>query len=86
MLHVTSVKYVSDKIVWLSFDDGASGEVDLEEALIGSVFEPLKGNSEFSKLYFDEELETVAWSNGADFAPEFLRELLNTQSANKRSA
>jgi len=86
MLHVTSVKYISDKIVWLSFDDGVSGEVDLEEALVGPVFEPLKDNSEFSKLYFDEELETLVWPNGADFAPEFLRELLNTQSANMRSA
>lgn len=79
MLHVTSAKYVSDKVVWLSFDDGASGEVDLEEALIGPVFEPLKDTSEFSKLYFDEELETVVWPNGADFAPEYFRELLRTQ-------
>ena len=70
----------------MSFDDGVSGEVDLEEALVGPVFEPLKDNSEFSKLYFDEELETLVWPNGADFAPEFLKELLNTQSANKRSA
>lgn len=86
MLHVTSAKYISDKVVWLSFDDGASGEVNLVESLVDPVFEPLKDNKEFSKVYFDEELETIAWPNGADFAPEFLRELLETQSANKRSA
>jgi hypothetical protein len=86
MLHVTSARYVSDKIVWLSFDDGTSGEVDLEESLVGPVFEPLKDVTEFSKLYLDEELETIVWPNGADFAPEFLRGLLKTQSAEKRTA
>lgn len=86
MLHVTSAKYVSDKIVWLSFDDGVSGEVDLSDSLIGTVFEPLKDEAEFSKVYFDEELETIAWPNGADFAPEFLRDLLDNQSPNWRSA
>jgi hypothetical protein len=86
MLHVKSVRYISEKLVWLSFDDGASGEVDLSGSLIGPIFEPLKDNVEFSKLYFDEELETIVWPNGADFAPEYLRELLDNQSPKKRSA
>ena len=86
MLHVTSAKLVTNKIVWLSFDDGASGKVDLNESLVGPIFEPLKDDVEFSKMYFDEELETIAWPNGADFAPEYLRDLLTAQSANERSA
>ena len=86
MLHVVDAKYVEDKTVWISFDDGASGEVDLSDHLIGPVFEPLNDNAEFSKVKFDEELETIVWPNGADFAPEFLRGLLDDQSTDKKTA
>lgn len=86
MLHVTSAKHVRKKIVWLSFDDGTSGEVDLGDSLIGPVFEPLKDDVEFSKVTFDSELETIVWPNGADFAPEYLHELLTAQSQNAKSA
>ena len=27
---------------------------------------------EFAKLYVDTELETIAWPNGTDLAPEFV--------------
>ena len=86
MLHVTDAKYIRDKIVWISFDDGTSGEVNLRDHLLGPVFEPLKEDSEFSKVAFDEELDTIVWPNGADFAPEFLRGLLESEPPVKRSA
>jgi len=86
MLHVTQVKYISGKTIWVSFDDGASGEVDLTDHLKGPIFEPLKNDVEFAKLRFDEELETVVWPNGADFAPEFLHSLLAENSSEKRRA
>lgn len=86
MLHVTKVKHVSKKTIWISFDNGTSGEVDLTDHLVGPIFEPLKDDIEFAKLRFDEELETVAWPNGADLAPEFLYGLLSKDSSKKRSA
>jgi len=86
MLHVVAAKYIENKTVWISFDDGASGEVDLSDHLIGPVVEPLKDNAEFSKVKLDEELETIVWPNGADFAPEFIRGLLNDQSTRKKTA
>ncbi|NEP58195.1 MAG: DUF2442 domain-containing protein, partial [Symploca sp. SIO2G7] len=41
----------------------------------GDVFVPLQDEQFFSQVRFDEELGTITWSNGADFAPEFLYEL-----------
>jgi hypothetical protein len=79
MLHIKAAKHVSDFKLWLSFDDGSSGEVDLIDSLNGSIFEPLKNISKFSKVTVDPELETVVWPNGADLAPEFLKELHNKQ-------
>ncbi len=38
MLHIKSVKHVSDFTLWVAFDDGTSGNIDLNGALEGSVF------------------------------------------------
>jgi len=71
-IHVTQAKYQSDYTIWLSFNDGAEGEINLAPELYGEIFEPLK-NKEFFKS-FKVKGHTLSWSNGADFAPEFLRE------------
>lgn len=73
MLHVKAARYVKEFRLWVSFDDGTSGEVDLKNQLKGSMFEPLNNPEFFSKLSVDPELETVVWPNGADLAPEFLK-------------
>jgi hypothetical protein len=73
--HVVQAQYIKDFKVWLSFNDGAKGEVDLSSELEGELFEPLKDVTFFKS--FTLEGHTLSWSNGADFAPEFLRELIN---------
>lgn len=80
MLHIKSAQYVSDFILWVAFDDGTAGKIDLKNALRGPVFEPLKDLTVFSKVAVDPELETVVWPNGADLAPEFLKQLHNKQN------
>lgn len=74
-MHVIQAKYIEDYKVWLAFNDGAEGEVDLTTELYGEIFEPLKDKGFFKD--FALEGHTLAWSNGADFAPEFLRSCLN---------
>lgn len=71
-IHVENAQYLTDYRVWLSFNDGAQGEIDLASELDGEIFEPLK-EVEFFKR-FKLEGHTLSWENGADFAPEFLRE------------
>ncbi len=70
------VKYRGGYRVWLRFSDGVEGEIDLEQELWGEIFEPLKDKGRFSKLSLDNELGTIVWPNGADFAPEFLYQKL----------
>lgn len=76
ILHVCEAKYVRNFVVWLRFNDGSEGEVDLQHELYGDVFEPLRDIAEFRRMRFDPELHTIAWPNSADFAPEFLHERL----------
>lgn len=71
-IHVTEAKYRGDYRVWVCFNDGAAGEIDLSSELYGEIFEPLKDKAFFSS--FRIEGHTLSWNNGADFAPEFLRE------------
>ncbi len=73
-MHVTQARYCGDFKVWVAFNDGAEGEIDLSSELYGELFEPLKDNEFFRS--FTLEGHTLSWSNGADFAPEFLREQL----------
>lgn len=78
-LHVTEAEYVGGYSLRLTFNNGRSGEVDLQNELYGEMFAPLKDMDQFRDFCVDEEIETVVWANGADFAPEFLFEKLNSQ-------
>ena len=77
ILHVQEARYVRDFVVWLRFNDGTEGEVDLCDELFGEVFEPLQDIETFRQFLLDPELNTITWSNGADLAPEFLHERLS---------
>ena len=74
MYDVVAVRHVRDYILWIRFEDGAEGEVDLSESLRGPVFDPLREVSYFAKARVEPELGTVVWPNGADIAPETLYE------------
>jgi hypothetical protein len=71
-LHVLEARYVRDYVVRLKFSDGAVGEVDLSAELDGPVFGALRDVEQFRQ--FSVTRHTLTWPNGADFAPEFLRE------------
>lgn len=78
MLHVKEVKYIKDYSLWLSFDDGTQGTIDLYKHLKGLMFNPLKDKKLFNKVTIDNELRTISWPNGADLAPEFLKDNLDS--------
>lgn len=76
MIEVTAARHVTDYRVWLRFSDGVEGEVDLDPALHGEVFTPLRDPAAFKTFHLLHG--TIAWANGADFAPRFLYERVET--------
>lgn len=74
-LEVLSAKYLGDYKINLLFNNGESKTVDLSDQLNGKVFEPLKDMAYFQS--FAVKFNTIEWSNGADFAPEYLYEIGN---------
>jgi hypothetical protein len=71
---VVEARFIGGYVIWLRFRDGTSGEIDLEKELHGPMFEPLRDPARFSQFQIHPEFQTLAWPNGADFAPEFLHD------------
>lgn len=69
---VVEVRPLDGYRLWLRFQDGVSGIVDLSTELWGPMFEALKDQALFAQVSVHPELDTVTWPNGADLAPEFL--------------
>ena len=69
--HVIDARHLGAHRVWLRFDDGIEGTLDLADELDGEVFQPLRDPGFFGLFTVDG---TLVWPNGADFALEFLYE------------
>jgi hypothetical protein len=76
VLRVTAATVCGATELDLKFNDGSSGRVDVSPILVGVVFQALKDPTFFAKGVLDPVCGTVVWPNGADIAPEALRELL----------
>ena len=83
--HVVKAKYKKEYQIWLKFNDGSEGVVDLKDQLYGEMFRSLRDKKKFRSFRVDPELETIVWKNGADLAPEFLRERLTVSGRGRRS-
>ncbi len=79
-LHVTHAEYVEGHRIRVSFNDDTGGEIDLSESLDGPIFQPLRDVDYFRS--FSIVGHTLAWPNGADFAPEYLQSLVGATAHN----
>lgn len=75
MHFVKAVKYIKDYKLNLTFENGMSKLVDLQPHLEGEIFEPLKDLSYFKEVSVNPDIDTIVWSNSADFSPDFLFEI-----------
>lgn len=60
--------------LWLLFDDGLSGEVDLKNLVGRGVFSVWNSIDFFKSVYIDKRTETVAWGEDLDLDPYVLRD------------
>ena len=74
MIEVCEASYLEGYKIWIRFNTGESGVVDLYDLIQKyKVAEPLLDTNEFKKFYLDG-WPTLAWSCGFDLAPESLYE------------
>ena len=74
---VKQVRHVRDYRLELSFTDGATGELDFRERVVGrgGVFRELEDVGFFQQVQVDSEAGTIVWPNGVDFCPDVLYSL-----------
>ena len=80
MLEIVSAEYMEGYRIRVRFTTGESGIVDLEDALWGPMFAPLKDTEAFRRFNISETLHTICWENDADLAPEYLYRKMIEQS------
>jgi len=76
---VTAAEYRGEYLIQLQFDDGTEKTIDFRPMLQGPIFEPLLELAAFRG--FGIEGGTIAWSNGADIAPETLHAAPDAEAA-----
>ena len=73
LMDVVEVRPVVDYRLWLRFEDGSAGEVDLAAFVIfDGIFTPLREPGYFRSVRVDADSGTIAWPNGADLDPDVL--------------
>ena len=75
ILRIEEATVAGPHLLHLVFNDGTRKTVDVRPLLRGPIFEPLIDPEFFSQVGLDRVCGTVVWANGADFAPEALKEL-----------
>ena len=70
---VVEVQALGDFRVWVRFEDGVEGEVDLSALVGDGVFKRWADDpSEFAQVSVDAESGTIVWPGGLDVAPDRL--------------
>jgi len=84
---VVEARHVGGHRVYLRFDDGVEGEVDLSAIVrFEGVFAPLREPEKFAEFQVAPDLGTICWPNGADIAPETLYDAVLQGHAPTRAA
>jgi hypothetical protein len=60
-MKVQEVKYISDYIISIKFDDGVYGTIELSDLVQKGIFKVLQDKNEFAKVYTNGY--SIAWSN-----------------------
>jgi len=77
---IVEVRPLGGYRLFLRFDDGAAGEIDLGLFLrFEGVFAALRDQTVFAAVRVDPEIGTIVWPNGADLCPDVLHARLTGQ-------
>lgn len=78
--HIVAIEVLGGHRLFLRFDDGVQGELDLSTEPWQGVFAPLREPTYFALVELDRKLGTIVWPNGADIAPETLHRWITERS------
>lgn len=59
-MKVLEVKYLSDYKIYIKFEDGVSGTIQLDDLVMKGIFKVLRDKAQFAKIY--SKGSSIAWS------------------------
>jgi len=72
MARITTVKAIKPYTIWVQYNDGVEGEIDLSHLAGKGVFAAWNKTGEFEKAHLDPESGAVAWGSDLDICPDTL--------------
>ena len=82
LVDIVEVKVQKDYVLYVRFEDGLEGEVDLSKIVpFKGVFLKLKDPKYFATVRLNRELGTIVWDNGADLSPDYIYSLISKKAA-----
>jgi len=83
---IVSCKAKPDYILWVQFDDGIEGEIDLSDLVGLGVFKAWESKEFFETVKIDPESETVCWGEEIDLDPYVIKqEIIDAQKKMDKS-
>ena len=77
---VIEVRPLDGYRLYVQFEDGAEGIVDLAEIIsFTGVFAPLKDRAYFVQVHVNSDVGTICWPNNADIDPDVLYALVTDE-------
>lgn len=77
MIHVVSAEYAGDYKIKVTFNDSTSGIADFKHTVSTDHRPIIRELIDLNKFRdFTVDVFTIIWSNGVDFAPEFIKSLV----------
>lgn len=73
---ITACEPHDDYTLWIQFDDGLAGEVDLKYLVGQGVFASWNSIEFFKSVYVDKKTDTVVWDEDIDLDPYVLRDTI----------
>ena len=70
--NLIQVKAINQYSIWLKYDDGTEGVVDLSHLINKPIFQNWKEPEFFDKVYIDTETGAVAWDENIELCPDNL--------------
>jgi len=64
------VKALKRYKIWLKYEDGTKGEIDLNHLTGQGVFKYWDEGNNFFNVYIDKESNAIAWSDELDICPD----------------
>ncbi len=65
-----SVKVKTKYKIWVKYDDGIQGEVDLSHLAHKGIFKLWDSTVPFENVYIDSQSYAISWSKDIDIAPD----------------